>query len=80
MKKVYLSREQRYTISAMHRQGCTPKMMAAAIGKDKSVICRELKRNANHKGAYSFEYAQGMAELRKERLKKPRKLLPPVKK
>jgi IS30 family transposase len=39
-----------------------------------------LKRNSNRKGAYSFEYAQGMAELRKERLKKPQKLLPPVKK
>ncbi|MDR2813738.1 MAG: hypothetical protein LBB79_03660 [Prevotellaceae bacterium] len=38
-----------------------------------------LKRNANRKGAYSFEYAQGMAELRKERQKKPQKLLPPVK-
>jgi len=74
MKKVHLTREQRYTISAMHKQGCTQKKIAEAIDKDKSVISRELKRNANHRGKYSFEYAQGMAEMRKERLKKPRKM------
>jgi IS30 family transposase len=80
MKKVHLTREQRYTISAMHRQGCSQKMIAQAIDKDKSVVCRELKRNANSKGKYSFGYAQDMAELRKERMKKPRKLSPYLKK
>ena len=80
MKKVHLTREQRYTISAMHRQGCTQKMIALAIGKDKPVISRELKRNANIKGKYYFEYAQDMASLRKERMKKPRKLHPWIKK
>lgn len=70
MKKVHLIPEQRYTISAMHKQGCSQTMIARAIGKDKSVVSRELKRNANLKGKYSFEYAQDMAELRKERLKK----------
>ena len=80
MIKVHLTREQRYTISAMHKQGCTQKKIAEAIGKDKSVVSRELKRNANHKGKYSFEYAQGMAEIRKERLKKPRKMHPCLKK
>ena len=58
----------------------TQKKIAEAIGKDKSVISRELKRNANHKGKYSFEYAQCMAEIRKERLKKPRKMHPCLKK
>jgi IS30 family transposase len=80
MKKEHLSREQRYTISVMHRHNCTQKMIAATIGKDKSVVCRELKRNARLKGAYSFEYAQGMADLRKERMKRSRKLLPSLKK
>jgi IS30 family transposase len=74
MKKVHLTREQRYTISVMHRQGCSQKKIAAAIDKDKSVVSRELKRNANFKGNYSFEYAHDMAMLRKERMKKPRKL------
>ena len=80
MKKVHLTREQRHTISAMYRQGCTQKMIVEAIGKDKSVISRELKRNANHRGKYSFEYAQDMANLRKERMRKPRKLHPWLKK
>ena len=76
MKKVHLTREQRYAISAMHKQGCTQTKIARAIGKDKSVISRELKRNANLKGKYSFTSAQEMAEVRKERMKKPRKLHP----
>jgi IS30 family transposase len=76
MKKVHLTREQRYTISAMHKQNCTQKQIAETIGKDKSVVSRELKRNANSKGKYSFVYAQDMANLRKERMKKPRKLHP----
>jgi IS30 family transposase len=74
MKKVHLIPEQRYTISAMHRQGCTQKQISEAIGKDKSVVSRELKRNCNHKGKYSFGYAQDMSNLRKARMKKPRKL------
>ena len=75
MKKVHLSREQRYTISVMYRQGCAQKLIALTIGKSKSVISRELKRNANLKGKYSFGYSQDMAELQKERSKKPRKKL-----
>jgi len=80
MKKVHLTREQRYTISCLYKQGCTQKLIAQTIGKHKSVVSRELKRNANLNGRYSFLYAQDMAELRKERSKKPRKLLPELKK
>ncbi|MGC3977229.1 MAG: IS30 family transposase [Paludibacteraceae bacterium] len=79
-KKVHLTQEQRYAISCLLKQGCSQTQIAKTIGKDKSVICRELKRNANLKGKYSFRYAQDMAEVRKERMKKPRKLLPVVKK
>lgn len=79
MKKVHLAQEQRYTISAVYKQGCSQKMIAQAIEKDKSVICRELKRNANTKGKYTFAYAQDMAEMRKERTKLPRKLTSPTK-
>ena len=80
MKKVHLTREQRYTISAMHKQGCTQKQIAEAINKDKSVVSRELKRNANSKGKYAFTSAQEMARMRKERMRKPRKLHPWLKK
>ena len=74
MKKIHLTREQRYTISVMHRQGCTQKQIAQTICKDKSVVSRELMRNANTKGKYSFASAQQIAELRKEQMKKPRRL------
>ena len=55
MNKIHLIPEQRYRISAMYRQGCTQKIIAQAIDKDKSVVSRELKRNANLKGEYSFD-------------------------
>jgi IS30 family transposase len=74
MKKVHLTREQRYAISCLYKQGCTQKQIAEAIGKDKSVISRELKRNSNLKGKYCFEYAQQASEMRKERMKIPKKL------
>ena len=44
------------------------------------IICIQYQGNANLKGKYSFLYAQDMAEQRKERSKKPRKLLPDLKK
>ena len=74
MKKKHLTQEQRYTIYCLHKQGCSQEFIAETIGKDKSVISRELKRNANLKGKYTFEYAQEAAEMRKERMKIPRKL------
>jgi IS30 family transposase len=80
MKKAHLTREQRYAIFLLYRQNCSQKMIAETIGKDKSVVSRELKRNAKDNGKYSFEYAQDMANLRKERMKKPRKLQPWLKK
>jgi IS30 family transposase len=69
MKKEHLTREQRYTISCLYKQGCSQKKIAQAIEKNKSVVSRELKRNANSRGKYSFGYAQDMAELRKDREK-----------
>jgi IS30 family transposase len=65
----------------MYKQGCTQKFIAETVGKNKSVISRELKRNVNIKtGKYSFGYAQDTAELRKMRMKTPRKLKPDLKK
>jgi IS30 family transposase len=76
MKKVHLTREQRYAIFLLYKQGCSQNKIAETIGKHKSVVCRELKRNTNRKGRYFFEYAQDMADLRKSRMKTPRKLHP----
>jgi len=54
----HITQEQRYTISCMHNDGYTQKDIARSIGKDKSVISRELKRNSdNRNGAYRYELA-----------------------
>jgi len=44
MKKAHLTQEQRYTISCLKKQGYSQSVIAKIIGKDKSVISRELKR------------------------------------
>jgi len=80
MKKVHLTLEQRYTISAMYQNKFSQKVIAEAIGKHKSVVSREIKRNSNARGQYTFKYAQESANLRKERMKNPRKLYPWLKK
>ena len=46
-KKRHLTREQRYQISALLQAGHSQKEIAEVIGKDKSVISRELKRNGD---------------------------------
>ena len=67
-----LTKEQRYTIFVMYKQGFSITEIAKTINKDKSVVSREIKRNSDEKGRYRFTYAQEMADMRKERLSKPR--------
>ena len=44
-------------------------MIAETIGRDKSVVCRELKRNSNPRtGEYAFERACALCKARKRRL------------
>ena len=74
-----LTSAQRYTISVMYKQGFAQKVIAETIKKDKSVVSRELKRNRNDKGEYSFTHAQMLADVRKERLSKNRSLTGEVK-
>ena len=74
-----ITREQRYTISVMYKQGYSQKSIAKAIDKDKSVISRELKRNRTNKGHYTFQFAQQLAEERKERFCKTRRFNEDVK-
>ena len=80
-KKVHLTREQRYTISVMYQKGIKQKTISELLGKDKSVISREISRNKNPKtGKYSFSYAQSMSDIRKERMRFPRKFKNELKK
>jgi IS30 family transposase len=74
MKKSHLTLEQRYEIQHQNEAGKNQSEIARLIDKDKSVVCRELKRNKNSFGRYKAIYANQTAEIRKERLKRPRKL------
>lgn len=67
-----LTSAQRYTISVMYKQGFAQKVIAETIKKDKPVVSRELKRNLNDRGEYSFTHAQMLVDVRKERLSRER--------
>lgn len=55
----HITREQRYTISVLREQGNSQKEIAKIIGKEKSIVCRELQRNADQRsGKYNHELAQ----------------------
>ena len=51
--------EQRYTIQVLKKEGFSQKVIAERIGKNKSVVCRELKRNSDKRsGEYRAELAE----------------------
>ena len=55
----HIHEEQRYTISVMKKQNYSQKEISKAIGKDKSVVSRELKRNCDKRnGSYDHNLAQ----------------------
>ena len=64
----HLTKEQRYTIFVMKQQGCKINFIASAIGKDKSVVSRELKRNCDKRsGQYNVDLAQRKYEKRMQK-------------
>lgn len=76
MKKSHLTLEQRYQIQAYKDAGKNQTEIALLISRNKSVVSREIKRNNNLKGKYKAEYASRLAQIRKERLSRPRKMCP----
>ena len=67
-----LTLDERYQISAMRTQGMRPAEIARALGRHRSTICRELKRNARHCAfesgtsvGYHAQYAQQCAARRR---------------
>ena len=66
MKTKYhqLTQEERYNITALLRMGCSRSEIASEIGRDRSTIHRELKRNATrHDGDYRAAKAQQYLSL-----------------
>jgi transposase, IS30 family len=70
----HITEKQRYTIQVLLEQKFTQNQIADAIGKDKSVISRELKRNCDKR---SGDYKSDLAERKyKKRIKeKPKKII-----
>ena len=61
----HLTQEQRYTIEILHNENYSQREIASRIGKDKSVISRELKRNCDKRnGKYSASLAHRRCEKR----------------
>ena len=62
-----LTKAQRYTISVMRKQNFSMGEIAAAIGKHKSTISRELRRNCDGRsGRYDADLAQRKCERRQK--------------
>lgn len=71
----HITREQRYTISTLLGQGYSQTKIGEYIGKDKSVVYREIKRNCDlRSGAYRYDLAQRKYEQRQSHKSKPRKV------
>lgn len=70
----HLTLEQRYTIDRMIQKGYKQVEIARCIGKDKSVVSRELKRNCDlRSGKYNSELAQRKCEQRHKKKPKNRR-------
>lgn len=63
----HLTKEQRYVICAMHKNGFSQKFIAKEISVSPSTVSREVRRNSSKRGIYHPEYANELAQERKER-------------
>lgn len=70
----HLTIEQRYTISELKQRSYSQSKIAEVIGKNKSVVSRELGRNCDKRnGEYRFDLAQRKYEQRHKQ--KPKRLV-----
>ena len=75
----HLTREQRYTIYTMLQSGYSQSEIARVINKNKSVISREISRNADGRsGQYRDDLAHRKYLKRQEYKSKPRTFTPEV--
>lgn len=64
MSYTHLLQQERYAIGLYRQQGRSIRSIAEEVGRSASTICRELRRNSLHSGAYEAERAQREAEER----------------
>jgi IS30 family transposase len=65
-----LSQQERYTITALLKTGITLTEVAQAIGRHKSTISRELRRNIRPSGYYAASVAHSYATARRKRARR----------
>jgi transposase, IS30 family len=73
----HLSPQERDCIATLHAEGRSIGYIAGETGRDRSTICRELKRNGRH-GRYGACAAQRRAEARHRRCRPKRRLSDPA--
>ena len=69
----HLNKEQRYQIKAYLNCNKTIPFIAEALKVNKTTIYREIKRNSKKRGSYNPDFAQELANERKERFAYNRK-------
>lgn len=74
VKMAHITVEQRYQIQALLAVGKTQKEIAEILGRDKSVICREFRRNRMYNGKYKPEIAQQYYQHRRKKCRRVYKL------
>ena len=62
-----LASGERYALSALRRQGCTQAEIARALGRHRSTISREIRRNRRKDGRYRPGVADDFARWRRSR-------------
>lgn len=72
MSYTHLSQSERYQIQALHGLGHCIRAIAAALGRHRSSIARELRRNAEPRAHYKAAQAHAMAAQRQSRRRNAR--------
>lgn len=75
----HLTREQRYVISALRTEGMKLAEIGTRLGRDKSVISRELRRNCDARSKqYSADLADRKSSEREAKKKKHKRFTPEI--
>jgi len=72
-----LTEGERNQIYVLHKQGTKPVVIARLLGRNRSTICRELRRNCGGRG-YRPAQAHCLARARRSRASRRIKMSPPV--
>src|SRR5215211_8370060 len=69
-----LTPEERYMLAALRRQGCNQSEIARALGRHRSTVCREVRRNSTRAdGRYRAFTAQERTNGRRSRSRRNRR-------